>query len=210
MHKLWRAIQAGYLRLIEPVVEWFIRHRVHPNVITTVGTVCACVAGVIFASGMISTAGWTLGILAFFDVVDGTVARRTGTSTVFGAFYDSTLDRVADGFLFGGLTFFYASSLEHGSLPMVVIAMAGLLATLLTSYARARAEGLGIAMKGIGLMERPERIALLAAPQAFFGLALDGWILRVVVTILAVTAVITFVQRIRHVARVTLERRPAV
>jgi CDP-diacylglycerol---glycerol-3-phosphate 3-phosphatidyltransferase len=209
MHKLWHAIQAGYLRLIEPVVEWFIRHRVHPNVITTVGTVCACLAGVIFASGMISTAGWTLGILAFFDVVDGTVARRTGTSTVFGAFYDSTLDRVADGFLFGGLVFFYASSAEYGSLPMVVIAMAGLLATLLTSYARARAEGLGITMKGIGLMERPERIALLAAPQAFFGLALDGWILRVVVTILAVTAVITFVQRIRHVARVTLVQRPA-
>jgi CDP-diacylglycerol--glycerol-3-phosphate 3-phosphatidyltransferase len=210
MHKLWRAIQSGYLRLIEPVVEWFIRHRIHPNVITTVGTVSACVAGVLFAAGMISTAGWTLGILAFFDVVDGTVARRTGTSTVFGAFYDSTLDRVADGFLFGGLVFFYASSTEYGSLPMVAIAMSGLLATFLTSYARARAEALGIAMKGIGLMERPERIALLAAPQAFFGLALDGWILRVAVAILAVTAVITFVQRIRHVARVTIERRPAV
>ncbi len=210
MHELWHAIRAGYLRLIEPVVEWFIRHRIHPNVITTLGTVCACVAGVIFASGMISTAGWTLGIVAAFDVIDGAVARRTGTSTVFGAFYDSTLDRVADGFLFGGLTFFYASNTQYHSLWMVIIAMTGLLATFLTSYARARAEGLGITMKGVGLVERPERIALLAAPQAFFGLALDGWILRVVVTILAVTAVITFVQRIRHVARVTLAQRPAV
>lgn len=210
MHQFWHAIKAGYLRLIEPVVEWFIHHKVPPNVITTVGTACACLAGLVFASGHISTAGWTLGILAFFDVVDGTVARRTGTSTVFGAFYDSTLDRVADGFIFGGLTFFYATNTPHRSLAMVAIAMTGLLATFLTSYARARAEALGIEMKGIGMMERPERIAMLSAPQAFFGLALDGWILRAVVMFLAVTAVITFVQRIQHVARVTLAQRPAV
>lgn len=209
MLTLWHAIKAGYLRLIEPVVEWFIRHEVSPNVITTVGTAAACLAGAIFASGHISIAGWTLGILAFFDVVDGTVARRTGKSTTFGAFYDSTLDRVADGFLFGGLTFFYASHGTHYSLVMVAIGMTGLLATFLTSYTRARAEALGVEMKGIGMMERPERIALLAAPQAFFGLALDGWILRAVVTLLAVTAVITFVQRIQHVARVTFQQRPA-
>jgi CDP-diacylglycerol--glycerol-3-phosphate 3-phosphatidyltransferase len=209
MLTLWRAIKAGYLRLIEPVVDWFVRHRISPNVITTIGTACACLAGVIFASGHISIAGWTLGILAFFDVVDGTVARRTGTSSVFGAFYDSTLDRVADGFLFGGLIFFYASNSPHHSLGMVTIALAGLLATFLTSYTRARAEALGIEMKGIGLMERPERIALLSAPQAFFGLALDGWILRLVVTLLAVTAVITFVQRTQHVARVTPAPRAA-
>jgi CDP-diacylglycerol--glycerol-3-phosphate 3-phosphatidyltransferase len=197
----WHSIKIGYLRLIEPVVEWFIRHRVSPNLITTVGTGCACLAGVIFASGHISIAGWTLGILAFFDVVDGTVARRTGKSTVFGAFYDSTLDRIADGFIFGGLIFFYASNTVHHSLGMVTIALAGLLATFLTSYTRARAEALGIGMKGVGIMERPERIALLSAPQAFFGLALDGWVLRAVVTLLAVTAAITFVQRIQHVAR---------
>jgi CDP-diacylglycerol--glycerol-3-phosphate 3-phosphatidyltransferase len=209
MLTLWRAIKAGYLRLIEPVVEWFVRHRISPNVITTIGTACACLAGVIFAAGHISIAGWTLGILAFFDVVDGTVARRTGTSSVFGAFYDSTLDRVADGFLFGGLIFFYASNTAYHSLGMVTIALAGLLATFLTSYTRARAEALGVEMKGVGLMERPERIALLSAPQAFFGLALDGWILRGVVTVLAVTAVITFVQRTQHVARVTPAPRAA-
>lgn len=203
MLKLWHAIKEGYLRLIEPVADWFIRRRVSPNVITTIGTLCACLAGVIFATGHISIAGWTLGILAFFDVIDGTVARRTGTATVFGAFYDSTLDRLADGFLFGGLAFFYASSPVHRSMPMLAIAMLALMATFLTSYTRARAEALSIDMKGIGLMERPERIALLAAPQAFFGLALDGWILRGVVTLLALTAVITFVQRVRHVAKVT-------
>jgi len=200
---LWHAIKDGYLRLVEPVAGWFIRHRISPNVITTIGAVCACLAGAIFASGHISIAGWTLGILAFFDVIDGEVARRTGQTSVFGAFYDSTLDRLADGFLFGGLAFFYASSEVHYSLGMVAIAMLGLMATFLTSYTRARAEGLSIEMKGIGMMERPERIVLLSAPQAFFGLALDGWILRAVVTLLAVTAAITFVQRVMHVAKVT-------
>jgi CDP-diacylglycerol--glycerol-3-phosphate 3-phosphatidyltransferase len=205
MVKLWGWIKVGYLALIEPIVEWSVRHRISPNVITTAGTLCTCAAGFIFASGHISTAGWTLGLTAFFDVVDGTVARRTGKSTVFGAFYDSTLDRVADGALFGGLTYFYATDARFRSGPLVVICIVALLATMLTSYTRARAEGLGVEMKGIGMMERPERIALLSAPQAFFGLALDGWILASVITVLATTACITFVQRIRHVARVTAD-----
>jgi len=209
MHRIWEWVQIGYLRLIEPIVEWFIRRRISPNVITTLGTGFACLAAVIFASGHISTAGWTLGLTAFFDVVDGTVARRTNQSSVFGAFYDSTLDRVSDGALFAGLTFFYASATAHRSMLMVTIAMTGLIATFLTSYTRARAEALGVDMKGIGMLERPERITLLAAPQAFFGLALNGWILRSVVTLLAVAAVVTFVQRVRHVARATVAPRAA-
>lgn len=209
MPKPWGWIQAGYLRLIEPIIEWFVRRRISPNVITTIGTGFACLSGVIFASGHISIAGWTLGLTAFFDVIDGAVARRTGRTTVFGAFYDSTLDRVSDGALFGGLTFFYASATPQHSMAMVAIAMTGLIATFLTSYTRSRAEALGVDMRGVGLFERPERITLLAAPQAFFGLALDGWILRGVVTLLAVAAVVTFVQRIRHVARVTMTRHAA-
>jgi CDP-diacylglycerol--glycerol-3-phosphate 3-phosphatidyltransferase len=207
MRTIWGWIQAGYLRLIEPIIEWFVRRRVSPNAITTIGTGFACLSAIIFASGHISTAGWTLGLTAFFDVVDGIVARRTGRSSVFGAFYDSTLDRVSDGFLFGGLTFFYASATPHHSMAMVTIAMTGLIATFLTSYTRARAEALGVEMKGIGMLERPERITLLAAPQAFFGLALNGLVLRAVVTLLAVAAVLTFIQRMRHVARSTVTSR---
>lgn len=204
MSSLWRWIQAGYLRLIEPIIEWFVRHRVSPNVITTMGTGFACLAAILFATGHISLAGWTLGLTAIFDVIDGIVARRTGRTSAFGAFYDSTLDRLSDGFLFGGLTYFYASATPHHSMTMVTVAMVGLIATFLTSYTRARAEALGVSMKGVGMLERPERITLLAAPQAFFGLALNGWILRAVVTLLAVAAVVTFVQRVRHVARATV------
>ena len=101
MNALWAAIQRGYLRVIAPVADWLVARRIRPNTITTFGTLCSCTAGVIFATGHIRTGGWFLGLTALFDVLDGTVARRTGQSTVFGAFYDSTLDRVADGFLLG-------------------------------------------------------------------------------------------------------------
>ena len=202
MLSLWNAIIRGYLRVIEPVAAWLVRRRVHPNTITTFGTLCTVVAGGIFASGHIRTGGWFLGITAIFDVLDGTVARRTGRSSTFGAFYDSTLDRVADGFLMGGLVVFYATSSVHKSDPLLVITLLGLVGTFLTSYTRARAEGLGLDAR-VGLLQRPERITLLSAPQAFFGLALDGWVLAFIVTLLSVTAWITAVQRMHYVYRTT-------
>lgn len=202
MHNLWQAIQRGYLRVIEPVADWLVRRRVRPNTITTIGTLCTMTAGVIFATGHIRTAGWFLGLTALFDVLDGTVARRTGQSSTFGAFYDSTLDRVADGFLLGGLTVFYATNVRYGNDGMVIVTVLALIATFLTSYTRARAEALGIDAK-VGMLQRPERITLLSAPQAFFGLALDGWILAAIVSLLAVTAWVTVAQRIAFVHRTT-------
>ena len=202
MQALWRSIQTGYLRVIEPVADWLVRRRIHPNTITTFGTFCTVVAGAIFASGHIRTAGWFLGLTALFDVLDGTVARRTNTSSTFGAFYDSTLDRVADGALLGGLVIFYATSTRYGNNYLLVITLAGLIGTFLTSYTRARAESLGVDAK-VGMLQRPERITLLSAPQAFFGLALDGWVLAFIVTLLSVTAWITAVQRIQFVYRTT-------
>ena len=193
MPSLWSAVQRGYLRVIAPVADWLVARRVRPNTITTIGTICTCTAGVIFATGHISAGGWFLGLTALFDVLDGNVARRTGQSTVFGAFYDSTLDRVADGFLLGGLLIFYATHPVHASQPMVMVTLAALIATFLTSYARARA----------GMLQRAERITLLSAPQAFFGLALNGWILAGIVSLLAVTAWITVFQRINFVYRTT-------
>jgi CDP-diacylglycerol---glycerol-3-phosphate 3-phosphatidyltransferase len=202
MMKLWEAIKSGYLRVIEPVADFLVRRRVSPNVITTIGTLCSMTGGVIYGTGHIRTAGWFLGLTALFDVLDGTVARRTGRSTVFGAFYDSTLDRIADGFVLGGLATFYALDLVHRSVPMVVVCLLGIIGTFLTSYTRARAEALGIDAK-VGLLQRPERVTLLSAPQAFFGLALGGWVLMAIVVLLCVTAWITAFQRIAYVYQVT-------
>ena len=193
----------GYLRLIEPVADLLVRLRVSPNALTTVGTLCTVSGGLAFATGHIRTAGWIIGVTAIFDVLDGTIARRTGQASVFGAFYDSTLDRVADGALLGGIAWFYATNATYASRPMLAIAMAGVVGTFLVSYTRARAEALGIDAK-VGVMQRPERVTLLSAPQAFFGLALGGWIFAGVVVILAVTAWITAAQRILFVRRSSL------
>lgn len=198
---LWYAIRAGYLRLTEPLIDWCVRRGISPNTLTVLGTLCCLVSGLMFAAGWIVAAGWTLGVTAFFDVIDGAVARRGGTASAFGAFFDSTLDRVADAALFGGLAWFFATSAPYGSGWMVAVALVAVSAVQITSYTRAKSDALGIDLKGVGALERPERITLLAAPQAFFGLALDGWVLRSVVLLLATSAVITVVQRVRHVAR---------
>jgi len=205
MKGLWDAIKAGYLRVIEPVADFLVRRRVNPNVITTVGTLCSLAGAVVYATGHIRTAGWIIGLTALFDVLDGTVARRTGRSTVFGAFYDSTLDRVADGGLLAGLAVFYATSEWYHNIYMVVVCLLGIIGTFLVSYTRARAEALGIDAK-VGVMQRPERVVLLSVPQAFFGLALDGWVLMAIIVLLTVTAWITAVQRIAFVHKATAKK----
>src|SRR5687768_15198422 len=132
MQQWWKRFQAGYLRVIEPIAARLVRRRLNPNTMTTIGTLCTIVSGGISASGHIRTAGWCFGLTALFDVLDGTVARRTGRSTTFGAFYDSTLDRVADGAVLGGLAIFFArNSTLHGvpewaGTPMVAITILGI------------------------------------------------------------------------------------
>ncbi|MFI5311122.1 MAG: CDP-alcohol phosphatidyltransferase family protein [Gemmatimonadales bacterium] len=207
MPNFWISIRTGYLRLIEPVVAYLVRRRVNPNVITTIGTSCTIAAAVIYAFGHISIAGWVLGLTAIFDVLDGLVARRTGRETTFGAFYDSSLDRVSDGAVLAGLTVFYATDTARHSVPMVVVCLCAIIGTFLTSYTRARADALGIDAK-VGLIQRAERVVLLSVPQAFFGLAFDGTVLKGIVILLAVTSWITAVQRIAFVHRATTAGTP--
>jgi len=198
-------VKNGYLRLIDPVADWLVARRVHPNSITVFGTVCTVVGGIIYATGHIKTGGWFLSLTALFDVLDGTVARRTGKSSTFGAFLDSTLDRVADGAVMGGLAVFYALNPIHHNVPMMAVCLVGLIGAYMTSYIRARAEALGLDAK-VGMVQRPERVVLLSAPQAFFGLALHGLVLGAIVVFLSVTAWITVIQRMKFVYDQTNDR----
>lgn len=198
-------LKNGYVRLIDPVANWFVRNGVHPNTITAIGTGCTIIAAVIFAMGHIRTAGWFLGLTALFDVLDGTVARRSGKTSNFGAFLDSTLDRLSDGALFVGLATFYALDPVHRSAWMMLVCMFGLVGAMMTSYTRARAEALGIDAK-VGMVQRAERVVLLSAPQAFFGLALGGWVLNTVIGIITVGAWITVIQRVQFVYDETSNR----
>lgn len=199
-------LKNGYLRLIDPVANWLVRCDIHPNTVTLIGAACSVGGGIIYGFGHIMTAGWFLGLTALFDVLDGTVARRSNKSSVFGAFLDSTLDRLADGAVLGGLAVFYALNPVHHNVPMMVVCLSGLIGAFLTSYTRARAEALGVDAK-VGMLQRPERVVLLSVPQAFFGLALNGWVLGTIIVILTVTAWITVVQRIHFVYRQTSVRR---
>lgn len=198
----WHAIVRGYLRLVEPLATGLVAAGVRPNTITTLGLFGSIGAGALFAAGAIRSGGWMLAITAVFDVLDGIVARRTGTESRFGAFYDSTLDRVSDAALLGGLAIFWAVAGPQHSPAMVGVCLVAITGAFLTSYTRARAEAIGLDAK-VGVMQRPERVVLLAAPQALFGLALNGWLLRGVVIVLALTAWITVIQRVAYVRRAT-------
>lgn len=200
--------KSGVLRLLAPVVDFLVRRRVSPNAITTFGTLATIAGAGFYARGHIALAGWIVGVSAICDLIDGAVARKSGQTSVFGAFYDSTLDRVADGAVLGGLAIFFARNGVHHeipdymSTPMVAVILLGILGSFLTSYTRARAEGLGIDAQ-VGVLPRPDRVVLLSGPQAFFGLALNGWVLIVICILLTVTAWITVVQRVLYVYRVT-------
>jgi CDP-diacylglycerol---glycerol-3-phosphate 3-phosphatidyltransferase len=196
-------VTTGYLRLMEPIAAVLIKLGISANALTTIGTLSTVIGGVAFAFGYMHAGGFIIGLTAIADALDGIVARRTGQVTVFGAFYDSTLDRVADGALLAGIAFFYAANPIHHSLPMLAVTLVGIIGTYLVSYARARAEALGINAK-VGVMQRAERVILLSVPQAFFGLAFNGWLLAGVVVVLTVTAWHTAILRINYVRVTTL------
>ena len=202
-------LKNGYLRLMEPIAAWLVRRGVHPNTITVMGTLFCVAGGVLYGTGHIMTGGWLLGITALTDVLDGMVARRSNKSSVFGAFLDSSLDRVEEGAVLGGLAVFYALNPVHHSVTMVVVCLAGIVGAFMTSYTRARAEALGLDAK-VGMLQRPERVVLLSVPQAFFGLALNGGVLAIIIILLAITAWVTVVQRIWYVYDHTRPELPAV
>jgi CDP-diacylglycerol---glycerol-3-phosphate 3-phosphatidyltransferase len=192
--KLLGALEKPFYAAVDPLVARLIRAGVRPNTITTIGTGLVLVSALAFGLGHIRIGGLLLLLSGVTDTLDGQVARGGAMVTKFGAFYDSTLDRVSDGAVLGGLVYFYAFSPRYSSQVMLVVTLLGLVGAYMTSYTRARAEALGVDAK-VGVLQRPERVTLLSAPQAFFGLALGGWVLAAIIVLLTVTAWITVVQR---------------
>jgi CDP-diacylglycerol--glycerol-3-phosphate 3-phosphatidyltransferase len=133
------------------------------------------------------------------DTIDGQVARNGAMATRFGAFYDSTLDRIGDGAIFAGVGTYlmFAPDVAYRELS-VIVCMVGIIASLVVSYARARAEGLGLECK-VGIAQRAERILLLGIPPLLFGAGPGGIYLQVIVVLLTALGLITVVQRIVHV-----------
>ena len=201
MNVIPQAVKDGFVRVIAPVARALIGAGVHPNTITTVGTLVIVAGGVAFGAGWVHWAGFLLLFSGLFDILDGQVARQGGKTTTFGAFYDSTLDRVGESAIFSGLAVhFMRGGVPAERVPVAVLAaMVALAASMLVSYTRARAEGLGIDCK-VGFAARAERLLALGLPALVFG---AGPQLYWIVVILALATVVTVVQRVVHVARVS-------
>jgi CDP-diacylglycerol--glycerol-3-phosphate 3-phosphatidyltransferase len=201
--QLTAAAQEGYKATTRPVTEWLIRAGVRPNTITTVGALVVIASAVAFGVGAMRLGGGLLLLSGVIDTLDGDVARATGKTTKFGAFYDSTLDRVGDGASFIGIAAFLLTA-PGIRFPVIgaVICMVAVLASLLVSYARARAEGLGLDCK-VGLVQRAERIILIGLPTLIVGAGPGGLVLTGIVALLALGSVITVVQRFMYVYQIT-------
>jgi CDP-diacylglycerol---glycerol-3-phosphate 3-phosphatidyltransferase len=205
-------VRDGFGKLLDPLALRLIRLHVRPNFITTIGTLVILGSAVAFAAGRTRWGGLLLLVSGLFDMVDGRVARDGGMTTTFGAFYDSTLDRVGESALFTGIAVYFLRAGPSGERTAAVVAcFVALAASLLVSYTRARAEGLGLSVK-VGIAQRAERVLLLGAPTLFFGAGNQGTLLMWIVVVLAVATSVTVVQRVVYVARAAGEpvmRRPA-
>ena len=181
--------------LLNPVVRFLARARVSPNDLTTAGLVGAlAVAGLVLWRHWIA-AGIVFVVAIVLDSLDGALARATGRTSRFGAFLDSTFDRLGEGLVLGAIGVTLA---EDGQRVAVGACFLALTASFLVSYTRARAEGLGVPGTEGGLMRRPERLVLTA--MAIF-LAPVGRALEVLIIILAALSLVTVGQRLWHVWR---------
>ena len=186
------ASKDALLFVLHPAVRWLSVMRVRPDTLTVVGWTLALGAAVLFGLGYARVAGLVMLLGGIFDALDGAVARETNRMSSFGAFLDSTLDRLSESAVFVGLMFFYAGANRPYE---ALLAGAAMTFSLLTSYTRARAEGLNIDCE-VGLLERAGRVVILSV-LSIAGLPTVG------LGLLAAGALVTTAQRIFHVRRAT-------
>jgi CDP-diacylglycerol---glycerol-3-phosphate 3-phosphatidyltransferase len=153
------SIGRGAMRIINAMVRGLASAGVHPNILTAIGVSINAACGILFGVGEFFWAGVVLIVANLFDMLDGNVARLTGNVTRFGAFLDSSLDRVSDMVVFVGIIFFYASNTPQHSMTNVFLGSMGLMGSVMVSYTTARSESLGI-KANVGFLQRPERIVL--------------------------------------------------
>lgn len=193
--------------IITPVIKGMIRIGFTPNLVTTIGFVLNIAATImlLYAAGKMtgstSIVGWSGAVILFaglFDMMDGRLARIGNMSSMFGALWDSTLDRYSELFtLFGIAMYLILNSWVTGGV-LTFLAMVG---SVMVSYVRARAEGLGIECK-VGLMQRPERVVLTSLGAILCGIFDNLWFLVVPIVIIAILANITAFWRICHCYKV--------
>jgi CDP-diacylglycerol--glycerol-3-phosphate 3-phosphatidyltransferase/CDP-diacylglycerol--inositol 3-phosphatidyltransferase len=193
-----------------PLGNLLLRLGVSPNTVTFVGTL-GVVAGalVFFPRGMLLVGVLVITVFVFSDMVDGYMARTSGQVTKFGAFWDSTLDRIGDAAIFGGLAMYYVGPGDNewfAALAIYCLSMGSV-----TSYARARAESLGMQAK-VGIAERADRLVsilvITGLADLLRHLGVDDrvlWAIPVTLGVLAVASTVTVAQRVKVVRDQALE-----
>lgn len=218
-------LQQGIYAVINPFVRLLIRIGITPNIVTTIGMLGnIAAAAVLIAAGikaqqgggadftLVTIAGALIIGFSLFDMLDGQVARIGGMASTFGAMYDSVLDRYCELFTLGGISYYL---IQTGYVAGALITFVALVGSIMVSYVRARAEGLGVECK-IGFLQRPERVVITSAATLATGIVgqcchdlsfKPDIILVIAMAFIAVFANITAFARLSHSRRALLEKK---
>ena len=178
--------------ILEPLARLIARTGISPNVVTVTGLILNIGVAWVLAQGHMRLGGLLAALVGLLDALDGALARLTGQKSRFGAFLDSFVDRLCEAVLYLGLLIFYT---RHGARQEIMLIYAAIVGSLLISYARARAEGLGLECK-VGLLTRMERIAILSLALILNRMSIALWVLAILTNF-------TALQRVYHVWRIT-------
>jgi len=189
--------RAFWIKLLTPIARFFLRIGVSPDAVTLAGTL-GVVAGalVFFPRGELLVGVLVITAFVFSDLLDGTMARMSGRTSSWGAFLDSTLDRLGDAAVFGGLVLYFAGPGESD--PLAALALYCLVMGSVTSYARARAESLGMQARG-GIAERADRLVAILVMTGLSDIFDLPVLIPFTLIVLALASTITVLQRVLSV-----------
>ena len=204
-------IQAWWISVISPLEDFLVRRKLNPNHITALSFCFSFVGCVFLFNGWLFLAGWAILFGGTLDMLDGRIARKTGTVSKRGAFFDSVMDRYSEILIFLGLAAHFRYSI------LFYVILLGLGGSLMVSYTRARAEGLGLTCK-VGMMQRPERVVFLGFGAIFSSilymlretLGVDGgpYLMGFILLVIAILANATALSRMIYVMRELEDRGP--
>ncbi|AIY00593.1 hypothetical protein ART_0994 [Arthrobacter sp. PAMC 25486] len=199
LNKYARALFAA---IFTPVAALLVRLKVSPDAVTIVGTLGVAAGALIgYPLGELFWGTVVITVFVFSDIVDGLMARMLGRSGKWGAFLDSTLDRVGDGAVFAGIVIWFYTGGDNRFIA--AMALTCLVLGSIVSYAKARAEGLGMTAN-VGIAERSDRLVVVLVATGLVGLGIPEAVLAVVLVLLAIASLVTVFQRIGTVRRQAL------
>nr|WP_245347026.1 CDP-alcohol phosphatidyltransferase family protein [Arthrobacter stackebrandtii] len=191
-----------FAAIFTPVAALLVRMRVSPDAVTIVGTLGVAAGALIgYPMGELFWGTVVITVFVFSDIVDGLMARMLGRSGKWGAFLDSTLDRVGDGAVFAGIVVWFYTGGDNRFIASM--ALTCLVLGSIVSYAKARAEGLGMTAN-VGIAERSDRLVVVLVATGLVGLGIPEAVLAVVLVLLAIASLVTVFQRVGTVRRQAL------